>query len=270
MVFEGRYHPDDGTTPSLCAVKVLNHNATYISSGLSAGEGPENAVKRFKRECSLLAELDHPNVVNYLTTTKHPKSEMIILAMELMDCNLRMYLEGEESLTTTKETSLSKDIASGLAYIHSKGIIHRDLCGENILLKWLQAPVPLAKISDFGMSRLYDSAQMSTSLTAIGHCVGYLPPEALLTGNEQYDHSLDVFSLGVLMIQIACKLSTIKKPKEREAYFREISHTHVLWSLISKCLHERPMRRPTAQGALIMLQECMLVCSKGKQSTVCC
>ena len=165
-----------------------------------------------------------------------------------MDCNLRSYFSGldEESFTSECEISLSKDMACGLDYIHSKKIIHRDLCGDNVLLK-LTRPVPVAKISDFGMSRLYDPSTLSHTLTAVGHRMGYLPPEAIRWEEEKYDSSLDVFSLGAVIVQIVCKLETIKSAKNRSDHVAQIPHTHRLRKLIDSCLQENMMRRPSAK-----------------------
>ena len=205
----------------------------------------EDAIKAFDRECEFLESLQHPNVVQYLSTTKHPKSGGTILVVELMDCNLRSYFSSldEESLTSECEISLSKDMACGLAYIHSKDIIHRDLCGDNVLLK-LTRPVPVAKISDFGMSRLYDSSKCTHTLTAVGHRMGYLPPEAMRLNKEKYDNSVDVFSLGAIMVQIACKLETIK---DRDNHVSQIPRTHKLRTLIDSCLREDMRERPSAR-----------------------
>ena len=171
----------------ICAVKVLLHDAKEMQTNIPMGKS-EEASKAFDRECKFLESLQHPNIVLYLSTAKHPKSGGTILVVELMDCSLRSYLSGldEESLTSECEISLSKDMACGLAYIHSKQIIHRDLCGDNVLLN-LTRPVLVAKISDFGMSRLYDPSKLSATLTAIGHRRGYLPTEAFRLEEEKYD-----------------------------------------------------------------------------------
>ena len=207
----------------------------------------EEASKAFDRECEFLKTLQHPNIVQYLSTAKHPKSGSTILVVELMDCNLRSYFSGldEESLTSKCEISLSKDVSCGLAYIHSKQIIHRDLCGDNVLLK-LTRPVPVAKISDFGMSRLYDPSKLSHTLTAIGHRMGYLPLEAIRLDKENYDNSVDVFSLGAIMVQIVCKLKTVKSEEDRLDHIAQIPHTHRLRKLIDSCLQEDIKRRPSA------------------------
>ena len=208
----------------------------------------EEANNAIDHESDFLKAFQHSNVVQFLATAKHPKSSGTILVIELMDCSLRSYFSGldEESLTSECQISLSKDMACGLAYIHSKQIIHRDLCGDNVLLK-LTLPMPVAKISDFGMSRLYDPSKLSSTLTAIGHRKGYLPPEAIRLEEEKYDSSLDVFSYGVIVAQIVCKLETIKSAKDRLFHVSQIPGTNKLRKLIDDCLQEDMTKRPSAK-----------------------
>ncbi|XP_064407503.1 leucine-rich repeat serine/threonine-protein kinase 2-like [Halichondria panicea] len=237
-VFKGSYKGE------ICAVKLLIYEAVEMQTGFPVGKS-EEASKASDRECEYLQSLQHPNVVLYLSTAKHPKSGDTILVVELMDCSLRSYFSSldKESLTSECEISLSKDMACGLAYIHSKQIIHRDLCGDNVLLKLTQ-PVPVAKISDFGMSRLCDFSELSHTLTAIDHRKGYLPLEA---PQRNYDNSVDVFSLGAIMVQIVCKLKTIKSVEDRSFHVAQIPHTHRLRKLIDSCLQEDMRRRPSAR-----------------------
>ncbi len=241
VVFKGSYKG------KICAVKVLVYEAVEMQTNMPMGKS-EEASKVLDRECEYLESLQHPNVVLYLATAKHPKSGGTMLVVELMDCNLRSYFFGldEGSLTSECEISLSKDMACGLAYIHSKQIIHRDLCGDNVLLK-LTRPVPVAKIADFGMSRLYDSSRLSHTLTAVGNRMGYLPIEAIRLDKEKYDSSLDVFSLGVIMVQIVHKLETIKSVEDRSFHVAQIPHTHRLRELIDSCLQEDMTKRPSAR-----------------------
>ncbi len=240
VVFKGKYKGE------ICAVKVLIYEAKEMEMNMPMGETEEASKVAFDRECELLESLQHPNIVQFLSTAKHPNSSTI-LVVELMDCNLRSYFLslGEESLTSECEISLSKDVSCGLAYIHSKQIIHRDLCGDNILLQLTQ-PVPIAKISDFGISRFYDSSKLTRTLTALTHRRGYLPPEAFRLEEETYNNSLDVFSLGAIMVQIVCKLGTIKSAKDRSDHVAQIPHTHSLRELIDSCLQEDMRRRSSA------------------------
>lgn len=231
-----------------CAVKLLHHSAMHLQTDLSAASGQdrEKAMGAFKQECDFLESFDHPNVVLHYSTTLHPKSGHPLLVTELMDCSLKNFIsEKGKKLTIQREVSLSKDIAAGLAYIHRRQIIHRDLCGDNILLKFA-TEMPTAKISDFGMSRILDPTDVDQTLTAMGHRMGYLPPEAPRIEDELYDHSLDIFSFGVVMLQIMFRLKTVKTVKQRLEYMDKILSSHRLRPVIYSCLHGNQEKRPQA------------------------
>ena len=231
-----------------CALKMLHLFVTQMQSSLPVSQGIETARKALALECDCLQSFQHKNVVQHISTEKHSFSNNIILVIELMDCNLKTYLSGFEgqSLIASFEISLCKDIASGLAYIHSRHVIHRDLCDDNILLKLVQ-PVPVAKISDFGMSKLLDPSRLSASLslTSLANRMGYLPPEA---SQGDYDQSLDIFSFGVIMMQIVCKLSAVQTAKDRSLFVQQIPRENRLKGLIQKCLQEDPAKRPSAES----------------------
>ena len=258
-VFKGRYRN------SPCAVKVLYHVAVQMHTKLPTSQGNERGSESFEREYDFLTSCEHPNVVKHLSTEKYSLWKNIVLVMELMDCNLRRYLSGlgETPLADEIEVSLCKNVASGLAYIHSKQIIHRDLCGDNILLKLIDQSMPIAKISDFGMSKLLDPTKLSSTLSALAYRNGYLPPEASRSDEKTYDQSLDIFSFGVIMVQIVCKVETIQSAKERQMYFEKIPCTHRLKSLIESCLQEK---RPNATSIcksytsfIIILMSCIYI-----------
>ncbi|XP_064385040.1 probable serine/threonine-protein kinase kinY isoform X1 [Halichondria panicea] len=258
MVFKGMYKNE------ACAIKMLHHVATPLKINFPVGQGQQNAIRAFDHESMVLESFQHPNVLQHLATTEHPSGN-IMLVTELMDCNLSIYLSTHDhssSLTSQCEISLSKDLASGLAYIHSRKIIHRDLCGVNVLLKQSR-PFPVAKISDFGMSKLLDPSKFNTT---ISHRLGYLPPEALHEDDEDYDETLDVFSLGVIMIQIACRLENVKSVRERSSYLSEIkAGTHLLKLHIMTCLQDK---RPSAAVVCGQLEKHLLYGDAYRQVTL--
>ena len=245
MVFQGTYKN------SPCAAKLLNHVGMGLlldfpidpSSGII-----KDLVQKLNHECEFLKTFKHLNIVQYLATCVHPESGTAILVLELMDCSLKAYFRSgrvdETPYDDLTKLSLSKDVASGLAYIHEQNIVHRDLCGDNILLKFecnqIGRKIPTAKISDFGMARLLDSS--AASLSTISHRLGYLAPEGPL---EAYDQSLDVFSLGVVMIQIDQKLITISSAEDRSYHLAQIPGFNSLKALIKDCIREKA-RRPAA------------------------
>ena len=126
-----------------CACKILRSD--FFNSE------DEADMKRFEQECSFLETISHPNIVQYLGTTKDPETKLTMLVMELMDENLTQFLgQSNEPLAYYIQVNLCHDIALALTYLHSKDIIHRDLSSNNVLL--IGAGVR-AKVTDFGMAK---------------------------------------------------------------------------------------------------------------------
>ena len=178
----------------LCAGKIL-HPTLFQSSD----PGAMAVMKRFEQECSVLSAVSHPNIVQYLGVHQDPDTQLPVLLMELMDESLTQFLEQtQDSLPYHTQVDICHDIALALAYLHSNGIIHRDLSGNNVLLIGRNK----AKVTDFGMAKFFDANR--TSMTPLTICPGtlaYMSPEAL-QDQPVYTKKLDTFSFGVLDIQI--------------------------------------------------------------------
>ena len=220
-----------------CAIKVLHLLASELKTGLPiARQTKQDTLNRFRQECEYLETFKHPNVVCHLATKTHPRTGLPVLALELMDCNLRQFFSSPsgKDLPLLTQKSLCHDIASALEYIHSRHIVHRDLCSDNILLD-CKGETPVAKVCDFGMSRIIKSEGTSISLPAFGHR-GYLPPEATDVDSTRFDSSFDIFAFGAIMVQIVNHLPTIKDRKERTYEFNQIDSTHPLKAIIEQCL----------------------------------
>jgi serine/threonine-protein kinase len=155
----------------------------------------ESLVTRFLREARAVADLNHPNVVQVFTVDKHDGRPYF--AME--------YVEGE-SLTELIRTSrrvdpkravqLLKEVATGLGAAHDKGVVHRDIKPDNIMLTKHGG----VKVVDFGVAKVEDP---NTKLTATGLAVGtpnYVSPEVCL--GLEIDKRSDLFSLGVVFYEM--------------------------------------------------------------------
>ena len=180
----------DGLT---CAAKILHPTLFDMQQ-----PGSFSYLQKFKEECHLLSLARHPNVVQYLATYSDPDTGLPVLLMELCDESLTAFLErSPKPLSYHYVINICHDIALALVYLHSNGLIHRDLTGNNVLM----ISGPRAKITDFGMSKF---AAVNPRITALTMCPGnrlYMSPEALDEA-KAYTAKLDVFSFGVIIIQI--------------------------------------------------------------------
>ena len=135
----------------------------------------------------------HPNVVQYLTTYYDPDTRLPVLLMELCDESLTAFLErSPRQLSYHIQVNVCHDIALALVYLHSNGLIHRDLTGNNVLM----IAGTRAKITDFGRSKLATANPRMTALTLCPGNVLYTSPEALDQA-KSYTAKLDI-SFGVI------------------------------------------------------------------------
>ena len=223
---------------------------------------PPIYLRKFREECHLLSLARHPNVVQYLGTYTDPDTRLPVLLMELCDKSLTAFLERSPGpLSYHIQVNIAHDIALALVYLHSNGLIHRDLTGNNVLM----IAGPRAKVTDFGMSKL-----ANPRMTALTLCPGnrlYMSPEAL-DENPSYTAKLDIFSFGVIVIQILTKefpdptdrfrlvsfpqfeeplRQVVPETERRESHLRLIPGTHSLKPLALQCLKKENERPSTLQ-----------------------
>ncbi|XP_011407831.1 PREDICTED: probable serine/threonine-protein kinase drkB, partial [Amphimedon queenslandica] len=230
-----------GTT---CAAKKL-HDAIV----------QEDTLRRFGDEVLLHSQQRHPNIVQLIGVYYPPHSQLPMLVMEYLPLSLTQCLERAEELPLQMKYSILLDVAKGLCYLHGKRppIVHRDLTANNVLLTSSYS----AKISDLGVSRLADTFKDLTK--APGNAI-VMPPEAL-KDNPVYDHKLDVFSYGCLIlhvltgqfpeptnqfVRIPGKEHFMRVPewKRRSNYIEDIPKENELLSLARDCLNDVPTDRP--------------------------
>lgn len=251
-----------------CAAKLLYNTLLELQDPQTDGsQSHRTPLNRFKQECQFLSRVNHPNVVQYLGTYCDPDTKVIVLLMELMDESLTHYLENSSGkVSLHMQIDLSYDIILALSYLHNNNIIHRDLSSNNVLLTASRR----AKVSDFGMSTILGNTGVPNSLTACPGNVIYMPPEAL-DEPPVYTKSLDIFSFGVLLIQINCcrfpsptnrfttvdiispvshaavaaKLS-VPEVERRQHHIKMMAVTNPLLPMVKNCLKDSGSERPSA------------------------
>src|SRR5439155_2405224 len=165
------------------------------------GSHPEtpNAVARLRREAEAASSLNHPSIVTIYDIGEAPASGLFI-AMELIDgVNLREWLREPRSKEQKLEILLQ--VAAGLAAAHARGIVHRDVKPENIMV----TRTGFGKLVDFGLAKVIepvgsDDKPTDVRLTARGHVVGtiaYMSPEQLR--GEAHDPRSDIYSFGCVL-----------------------------------------------------------------------
>jgi serine/threonine protein kinase len=167
------------------AVKVLSPDV--ISS--------HSVLERFKREAETVAQLSHPHIVPLHFIGE--KDGLVYLVMQAIDGgSLADRLEKEKQLPIADAGRIFGEVASALAHAHKRGVIHRDIKPQNVLID-LESGRTM--VTDFGIARTADGG----SLTATGMVVGtptYLSPEQV-TG-EPSDHRADIYALGVMAYEM--------------------------------------------------------------------
>lgn len=220
----------------------------------------ERLEERFNREVEQLSQLSHPNLVGFLEVGKHEGRDFLVMEY-LPGGHLSDALRGkgtEEILRTFVE------ICGGLSYLHSRGIVHRDVKPANIMMDAKGHP----KLTDLGSARQVDR---QTRLTRAGSIVGtyaYLAPEQIQSTDA--GPAADLYSLGVCLFEaltgrrpftVKHEFQLMKAHLEEEppplGKFRpELPES--LGSLVASLLEKTPEARPTtAKVVARMLERCI-------------
>ena len=235
------------------------------------GQGDlETMLHDFRHECELLERVDHPNVVEFEGAFYDETTEEPILVMELMTENLRQYLERNSGqLSRHKQLAICVEIVRGLHFLHTRSppIVHRDLTDKNILLN----ADGVVKIGDLGQSKLKTVDYFSTGQPG---AIPFMSPEAMEQPSH-YNEKLDVFSLGVLMLEIATQQSprvgmvgigVTPELQRRRGDLSKLDEDHPLRPLILSCLNDNPKERPDI--AAVYSQLLTMVESEGAEEVL--
>ena len=237
----------------LCAGKQLH---AVLIDPLNVGSTA--TIARFSSESSLMSQVDHKNVVQFMGVCFIKPNIHPLLVMEKLDTSLHELLEKQTNIPFPLILSILLDISRGLVYLHefTPPIVHRDLTAKNVLLKY---PTLLAKIADLGNAMMVDPSKLRMLSKAPG-TTWYMPPEALQEV-PKYDTQLDVFSFGHLALFALTEEfptvtpNTYNDPVTRELHARteverrkkhidklvtKLTADHTIAHLTIRCLHNLP------------------------------
>jgi serine/threonine protein kinase len=159
-------------------------------------EDTERVVQRFFKEGQSLAKLTHPDIVGIFDIGE--ENGQYYMIMEYIEGkSLARLLQIKSHFSVDLVLQVGRQISGALAYIHDKGILHRDIKPGNIML----SEAGQAKLTDFGLAKI-NSAKFS--LTQTGSLFGslmYIPPEQAL-GAKSLDHRADIYSLGITLYEL--------------------------------------------------------------------
>ena len=230
----------------------------------------ESEHKYLYREVSIMAQLQHETIMRLVGFVPPGPDRKPMLALELMENGtLERVLANEyegrpvpDRWGPTKKSIVAFGTAVGMAYMHSKDILHRDLKHHNIFLNEDLEPV----IGDFELARV-QALEMTTNLgTPL-----FMAPE-LFAGEVTYTKSVDVFAYGVLLVMLfGCHPGDLTLDDGEGSFCnivkfgrrilngarlcRPIGVSDFLWDLITSCWAEKPEDRPSFVEIVHMLRE---------------
>jgi class 3 adenylate cyclase len=267
------YRARDEADGTVVAIKVLRSEFA---------ERPD-AVKRFQKEARLLGEVNNPHVTNLIEVNED--AGIHYLVMEYVEgTNLREVLNRHSRLDERAALALLADVCRALVDAHKRGIIHRDVKPENILLlggevegltatylATQSAVKPKVKLSDFGLARRLVQTE-SVYVTQPGAILGtplYMPPEQC-SGSRTADSRSDVYSLGVTLFELLAGRPPFQSDDSRRLIQMHLNDpppslrtlnpevSEAVCQIVEKALAKEPEARYPNAGSLLLDVERLL------------
>jgi serine/threonine-protein kinase len=222
------------------------------------------SAERFKREISLAAALQHPHVVPLLQAGEVagvPWYTMPFVEGE----SVRARIDREGALPIRDTVRILKDVARALAYAHERGIVHRDIKPDNVLLS-----SGAAAVTDFGVAKALGAARElpaapSGTLTVIGTSLGtptYMAPEQAAADPET-DHRADIYAFGVMAYEMLAGQPPFHGMSPQKLLAAQLTATPAplaehradvppaLAALVMRCLEKDPADRPQSASEIV-------------------
>lgn len=200
VMFDGRYRIEKviGLGGMAVVFKAVDIKAErYVAIKLLREDmaQDEESVKRFINESKAVSMLSHPNIVKIYAVSVRENLKYIV--MEYVEgITLKTYMEKKRKLSLKETLNFTKQILNALIHAHEKGIVHRDIKPQNIML----LRNGQIKVTDFGIAKLPNAETLTMTDKAIG-TVFYISPEQ--ASGLSIDNRSDLYSLGVTMYEMA-------------------------------------------------------------------
>jgi len=242
-------------------VYLAKWNGLDVAVKKLTGVNKEKVLEEFKNEVSILGKLRHPNILLFMGACTN-QEHMTIVTEYLEGGNLYDILK-QVTFDLKMTVKLAKQIAFGLNYLHLRGIIHRDLKAENLLVDRYYN----VKLCDFGLSCLKptDGGKLKRR-TGSPVCIA---PEMWI-GKEAYDEKVDVYSYSITVWEILAGIEVLEDPGfrhiEDEPTLKDAvvnkklrpmipNNTPIeLASLLKSCWDEDPKKRPNFALIIALLE----------------
>ncbi|KAM7260032.1 hypothetical protein ACFE04_015773 [Oxalis oulophora] len=227
----------------MCAIKEVR--------GFSDDQSSRERLKQLNQEINLLSQLSHPNIVRYYGSELCEESLCVFLEF-VSGGSIHKLLQEYGPFREPVIQTYTRQILSGLAYLHGRNTVHRDIKGANILVD----PNGEIKLADFGMAKHITAA---TAMLSFKGSPYWMAPEVVMNTNG-YTLAVDIWSLGCTVFEMA----TAKPPWsqfEGVAAIFKIGNSKDLpeipdhlssdaKSFVKLCLQREPSARPTAAQLL--------------------
>lgn len=246
------------------AIKVLKEE-------LSASVG----VARFLREIEIAAQLQHPNILPLLDSGE--AAGLLYFVMPFVDGqSLRQRLAREHELPVGEAVRILVELVDALAYAHAKGVVHRDIKPDNIMMSGRHALV-----TDFGVARAVSEATGDNKVTTLGVALGtpaYMSPEQA-TADPNVDQRADIYAVGVVAYELLTGRTPFDGVTPQQVLAAHVTEqpdpvskhrpalSGALEQTVMKCLEKRPADRWQSADDLLAVLEPLATPSAGMAPT---
>src|SRR5437667_10415366 len=230
--------------------RQLSLNREVALKVIAEGElASEDFIERFHTEATAAASLDHPNIVPIYEIGEHEGRHFF--SMKLIAGRTLTRESGGSPMPPRRVGRLLAKLARAVHYAHQRGILHRDLKPNNVLLDGHGEP----HLTDFGLAKLVERESTLTKTLAVLGTPSYMSPEQARGETKQLTTAADVYGLGAILYELisgqppfagGTTMATIRQVLEEEPRRLSMLNASIdrdLETICLKCLEKEPVRR---------------------------